>query len=107
MGEGSTADRDVEPSNLILGMISDRILQQHNISSTIWRYVEQAFDRSCDSYKQEDIEIGLMLSELELEMNLALKGTLKEYRGELPEWLTVEKAFEIYLQLIKRSPGIA
>jgi hypothetical protein len=38
---------------------------------------EQAFDHSCESYKQDDIEIGLLLSELELEMNLALKGTLK------------------------------
>lgn len=36
-------------------------------------------------------------------MNLALKGTLKEYRGELPEWLTAEKTFEIYLQLIKST----
>jgi hypothetical protein len=34
-----------------------------------------------------------MLSELELEMNLALKGTLKEYRGDLPEWLTADKTF--------------
>ena len=67
-------------------MISDHILQQHKIS-------KQAFDHSCDYYKQDDIEIGLMLSELELEMNLALKGTLKEYRGDLPEWLTADKTF--------------
>lgn len=44
-----------------------------------------------------------MLSELELEMTLALKGNLKEYRGELPEWLTADRTFDIYTKMIKST----
>lgn len=42
-----------------------------------------------------------MLSELELEMSLALKGTLKEYRGEFPMNFTPNKVMEIYTKLIR------
>lgn len=36
-------------------------------------------------------------------MALALKGNLKEYRGELPEWLTAERTFTIYTNMIRSS----
>jgi hypothetical protein len=42
---------NVEPSNVILGLISDRILSTFKVSSTQFSDSEQAFDTACEFYK--------------------------------------------------------